>query len=188
MDDNRENIVNEGQPKKWHFDVPGAPAPRVQETETVQQETVQAEQPKVVSEQPKPDVNPQPQPSAAPKPDAQPEEQKKGKKGWKGFFKDKEQRRKVGRKLVPVVLIVMLFGIVMIYFRYRVENLANEKVATERRILELSEAIVKNRTEYQRRVKISQVVETLEETGVGLQPSPPKVLTDKQEVKKGKNR
>ena len=76
-------------------------------------------------------------------------------------------------KQLPLVLLLLLFGILLVANRYYVEDLSREKLATEERISFLKEHKIEMQKEYQETVKISTIARELDTLGVGLQSGSP---------------
>ena len=74
---------------------------------------------------------------------------------------------------IPLVLLCLLYLLLIVGNRYRVETLSREKAATEERINYLREHRIQMQKQYQQSVKISQIAEELGETGVGITNGPP---------------
>lgn len=74
---------------------------------------------------------------------------------------------------IPLVLLCLIYLLLIVGNRYRVESLSREKMATEERINDLREERIQMQKQYQRSVKISQIAEELAETGVGITSGPP---------------
>ncbi|MBR6440575.1 MAG: hypothetical protein IKS44_00805 [Bacteroidales bacterium] len=76
-------------------------------------------------------------------------------------------------KQIPLVLLCLVYLLLIVSNRYRVESLSREKAATEERINYLREHRIQMQKQYQQSVKISQIAEDLKETGVGITSGPP---------------
>ena len=76
-------------------------------------------------------------------------------------------------KQVKLVLLCLVYLLLIVGNRYRVENLSREKAATEERINYLREHRIQMQKQYQQSVKISQIAEQLKESGVGITSGPP---------------
>jgi hypothetical protein len=76
-------------------------------------------------------------------------------------------------KQIPLVLLCLVFLLLIVGNRYKVESLSREKAATEERINYLREHRIQMQKQYQQSVKISQMAEDLKETGVGITSGPP---------------
>ena len=74
---------------------------------------------------------------------------------------------------IPLVLLCLLYLLLIVGNRYRVETLSREKAATEERINYLREHRIQMQKQYQQSVKISQIAEELGESGVGITNGPP---------------
>ena len=82
------------------------------------------------------------------------------------------QSRAVVRQL-PVILLGCLYALVLVYNRYQVEDLTKAKLAAQERINFLRESRIELQKRYQETVKISQIAELLDSTGVGITAGPP---------------
>lgn len=80
---------------------------------------------------------------------------------------------------IPLVLLCLVYLLLIVGNRYRVERLSREKVATEERINYLREHRIQMQVQYQQSVKISQMADDLRETGVGITSGPPYVVEDR---------
>ncbi len=76
-------------------------------------------------------------------------------------------------KQIPLVLLCLIYLLLIVGNRYKVESLSREKAATEERINYLREHRIQMQKQYQQSVKISQIAEDLRETGVGITSGPP---------------
>ena len=74
---------------------------------------------------------------------------------------------------IPLLLLCMVYLLLIIGNRYRIESLSHEKQASEERINFLREQRIQMQKQYQQSVKISQIAEDLKETGVGITAGPP---------------
>lgn len=74
---------------------------------------------------------------------------------------------------IPLLLLCMLYLLLIIGNRYRIESLSHEKQAAEERINFLREQRIQMQKQYQQSVKISQIAEDLKETGIGITAGPP---------------
>ena len=80
---------------------------------------------------------------------------------------------KVVLKQIPLLLLCLLFLLLIVANRYKVESLSREKQASEERINYLREHRIQMQKQYQQSIKISQIVEDLREQGVGITAGPP---------------
>ena len=78
-----------------------------------------------------------------------------------------------------VVVMLCFYAILLVYNRYRVEDLTKERTATQDRITYLREARIELQKRYQETIKISQIAEMLEGTGIGITAGPPYELDAK---------
>ena len=76
-------------------------------------------------------------------------------------------------KQIPVILLCCVYALLLVYNRYRVEDLTKEKLAAQERINFLRESRIELQKRYQETVKISQIAELLDSTGVGITAGPP---------------
>ncbi|MBR1549388.1 MAG: hypothetical protein IJ634_01985 [Bacteroidales bacterium] len=74
---------------------------------------------------------------------------------------------------IPLMLLCLLFLLLIVANRYKVESLSREKIAVEERINDLREERIQMQKQYQKSVKISQIAEDLGESGVGITSGPP---------------
>lgn len=76
-------------------------------------------------------------------------------------------------KQIPLVLLCLVYLLLIVGNRYRVESLSRDKAATEERINYLREHRIQMQKQYQQSVKISQMAEDLKGMGVGITSGPP---------------
>lgn len=74
---------------------------------------------------------------------------------------------------IPLLLLCLLYLLLIIGNRYRIESMSRDKLATEERINYLREQRIQMQKQYQQSVKMSQIAEDLKETGVGITAGPP---------------
>ena len=74
---------------------------------------------------------------------------------------------------IPLLLLCMVFLLLIVGVRYRVESLSRAKMAKEEQINELREKHIRILRSNQETVKISQIAKELKETGVGITSGPP---------------
>ena len=79
---------------------------------------------------------------------------------------------------IPLVLLCLVYLLMIVGNRYRVERLSREKAATEERINYLREHRIQMQKQYQQSVLISQIAEDLKESGVGITSGPPYEIED----------
>ncbi|MBQ6068119.1 MAG: hypothetical protein IJK84_01335 [Bacteroidales bacterium] len=106
-------------------------------------------------------------------PTGQPSEEKK-QHGWlaKIMGGDVLQSKAVVRQM-PVVLLCCFYALLLVYNRYKVEDLTKAKLEAQERINFLRESRIELQKRYQETVKISQIAELLDSTGVGITAGPP---------------
>jgi hypothetical protein len=76
-------------------------------------------------------------------------------------------------KQMPVILLCCIYALALVYNRYKVEDLIKAKLAAQERINFLRESRIELQKRYQETVKISQIAELLDSTGVGITAGPP---------------
>lgn len=111
----------------------------------------------------------------AAKPAQEPAPKKKAKKGHlMGRILGGEilQSKKVQKQL-PLVLLLCIFGLLLVRNRYQVEDLTKAKIASQERINALRESSIEQQKRYQESIKISEIAERLDSTGVGITAGPP---------------
>lgn len=74
---------------------------------------------------------------------------------------------------IPLLLLCLVYLLLIIGNRYRIESMSRDKAATEERINYLREQRIQMQKQYQQSVKMSQIAEDLKETGVGITAGPP---------------
>ena len=127
------------------------------------------------------DLVPPVQPEPAPEPEPQVEEEApKGRPGGGRVV------RGVGKvlggdvlgdrlvlKQIPLLLLCLVYLLLIVGNRYRIENLSREKETVEEHINYLREERIQMQKQYQQSVKISQIAEDLKDRGVGITAGPP---------------
>ena len=162
MDDTL-NINNQQEgsgEKRWHFDVSGVDVPKRPE------ETGEAD----AKEETK----------ACEKEDEAVEEKEEvqaSRKGEKRSIRELLRNNKITRRglrrYVPWIFMVVMCFAVLIFNRYRLEDLVKEKNDTEERIKYLREHRIQMQKIYQESTKISKIAEELDTLGIGLLSGPP---------------
>ena len=74
---------------------------------------------------------------------------------------------------IPLLLLILLFCLVMVAIRYRVEHLNKEKSRLEKQASYLREQRVQMQKQYQESIRISRIDRDLDTIGVGLVAGPP---------------
>jgi hypothetical protein len=74
---------------------------------------------------------------------------------------------------IPLVLLLLVCFLLMVDNRYRVENIIKDKNKTEENIGRLREKRIEMQKQYQQGVKISNISEVLQGSGVGITAGPP---------------
>ena len=80
-------------------------------------------------------------------------------------------------KQVPLIVLLCLFGIVLVYNRYHIEDLSRQKIELQNEINYLRQKRIEQQKHFQETVKISQIAELLDSTGIGITAGPPYELT-----------
>lgn len=104
--------------------------------------------------------------------------------------KEKKRKNVVGRVLggdvlqskevlrqMPLILLLCLYGIVLVYNRYQIEDLSRQKIELKDEINFLRQKRIEQQKHIQETVKISQIAEMLDSTGIGITAGPPYELT-----------
>lgn len=76
-------------------------------------------------------------------------------------------------KRIPLIILLCFYALVLVYCRYRVEDLTKEKIEAQERINYLRETRIELQKRYQETIKISEIAELLDSTGVGITAGPP---------------
>lgn len=76
-------------------------------------------------------------------------------------------------KQIPLVLMLCFYAILLVYNRYRVEDLTRAKAEAQEKINYLRETRIELQKRYQETIKISQIAEMLDCTGIGITAGPP---------------
>ena len=74
---------------------------------------------------------------------------------------------------IPVILLGCFYALILVYNRYKVEDLTKAKLAAQERINFWRESRIELQKRYQETVKISQIAQMLDSTGVGITAGPP---------------
>ncbi|MBR3986188.1 MAG: hypothetical protein IKK04_03460 [Bacteroidales bacterium] len=72
-----------------------------------------------------------------------------------------------------LILLICVFALMLVYNRYRVEDLTKAKIEAQERINYLRESRIELQKRYQETIKISKIAEMLDSTGVGITAGPP---------------
>ena len=80
---------------------------------------------------------------------------------------------KKGQDQIPLALLLVVFGVVLVSNRYKVEELTKAKLAGQERINSLRESSIELQKRYQETIKISAIASRLDSTGVGITAGPP---------------
>lgn len=125
--------------------------------------------------------NPQ-MPQSEPRAAQQPAEPKSGtfqnkkeqKNGWLSkLLGGQALQSKWVMRQIPLLLLICFYALVLVYMRYQVEDLTRSKLEAQERINYLRETRIELQKHYQETIKISQIAELLDSTGVGLTAGPP---------------
>lgn len=74
---------------------------------------------------------------------------------------------------IPLLLLILIFCLMMVAIRYRVERLNKEKGRLEKQASYLREQRVQMQKQYQESIRISRIDRDLDTIGVGLVAGPP---------------
>lgn len=162
MDDTLKiNNQQEGsEEKRWHFDVSGVEVPKKPaEVEEVEEK----EEPKTLEKV---------EETRGEKEEDQ-TSQNGNKRSMRELLRNNKITRKGLRRYVPWIFMVVMCFAVMIFNRYRLEDLVKEKNDTEERIKYLREHRIQMQKIYQESTKISKIAEELDTLGIGLLSGPP---------------
>ena len=132
-----------------------------------------AEEPKVKVEEPVVET-PAPEPAAAEVPE--PRRDGRAAKAARGIGRvlgGDILADKLLLRQIPLLLLCLVYLLLIIGNRYRIESMSRDKVATEERINYLREQRIQMQKQYQQSVKMSQIADDLKETGVGITAGPP---------------
>lgn len=119
------------------------------------------------------------------------QEAPKTKSARRPLFRMPKVSGKWAMKQLPLVGLIVLFCIILVSNRYKVEQLSKEKIQLERDIDYLREQRIQMQREYQESIKISRIAEKLDTIGVGLISGPPYEIVRTEEVidtKRNKNK
>ncbi len=72
-----------------------------------------------------------------------------------------------------LIVLIGVFALMLVYNRYRVEDLTKAKIEAQERINFLRESRIELQKRYQETIKISKIAEMLDSTGVGITAGPP---------------
>ncbi len=104
--------------------------------------------------------------------DQQPKAKKK--RNWVlSFFGGEVLQSKFVLRQKWLILLICVFALLLVYNRYRVEDLTKAKIEAQDRIDFLRESRIELQKRYQEAVKISRIAEMLDSTGVGITAGPP---------------
>lgn len=104
----------------------------------------------------------------------------------KEINKEKRKKNVVGRvlggdvlqdkkvlKQMPLILLLCLYGIFLVFNRYRIEDLSRRKIELQDELNYLGQKRIEQQKHIQETVKISQIAEMLDSTGIGITAGPP---------------
>jgi len=77
------------------------------------------------------------------------------------------------QRQIPLIALLCLFGIALVWNRYTIEDLSRQKQRKQDEILFLRQKRIELQKRYQETIKISQIAERLDSTGVGITAGPP---------------
>lgn len=93
--------------------------------------------------------------------------------GWLDLMNGNSLQSKGLIKQLPFILVVVMHLLLLVGNRYQVESLLRDREREEERIKYLNETQIEMRKHYQETIKMSELVEMLSETGVGITAGPP---------------
>lgn len=99
--------------------------------------------------------------------------QKKKKNGLAKMLRGNVLDSRFLLRQTPLLLTVLLFCLIMVKVRYRVESLNKQKEAMQKEVGYLREQRVQMQKQYQESIRISRIDRDLDTIGVGLVPGPP---------------
>lgn len=76
-------------------------------------------------------------------------------------------------KRIPLIILLCIYALMLVYSRYRVEDLTKAKIEAQERINYLRETRIELQKRYQETIKISEIADLLDSTGVGITAGPP---------------
>lgn len=76
-------------------------------------------------------------------------------------------------KQIPLILLILLYGILLVANRYYVEKLTKEKMKLTDQVEYLREHQIQMQKNYQESIKISQIAKSIDSLGIGLTAGPP---------------
>lgn len=166
------NINNQqegSEEKRWHFDVSGIEGtvrePEPKEDANEEEVSVEQAEEKVAE---KIEETPSPKESGT-----------KGNRSIRDLLKHNKITRRGLRRYVPWIFMLIMCFAVLIFNRYRIEDLVKEKNDTQERIKYLREHRIQMQKVYQESTKISKIAEELDTLGIGLLSGPPYEISNK---------
>ncbi len=99
--------------------------------------------------------------------------QKKKKNGLAKMLRGNVLDSRFLLRQTPLLLTILLFCLIMVKVRYRVESLNKQKEAMQKEVGYLREQRVQMQKQYQESIRISRIDRDLDTIGVGLVPGPP---------------
>lgn len=99
--------------------------------------------------------------------------QKKEKNGLAKMLRGNVLDSRFLLRQTPLLLTILLFCLIMVKVRYRVESLNKQKEAMQKEVGYLREQRVQMQKQYQESIRISRIDRDLDTIGVGLVPGPP---------------
>ena len=76
-------------------------------------------------------------------------------------------------KRIPLIILLCIYALMLVYSRYRVEDLTKAKIEAQDRINYLRETRIELQKRYRETIKISEIADLLDSTGVGITAGPP---------------
>ncbi|MBP5547366.1 MAG: hypothetical protein J6X58_00555 [Bacteroidales bacterium] len=74
---------------------------------------------------------------------------------------------------IPLLLLILVFCLIMVAVRYRVESLNKEKARLKQEVSRMKEERVQMQRQYQYSIRISRIDRELDTIGIGLVAGPP---------------
>lgn len=187
MADNEHNNTPAGeQPQKWHFDVSGIDS-EISSTanSNINPTSPQQNPPSEENNTYSTPIPPKQEPTKTSRHDTTNDSSAKDKKKGKrttltSILSGGMIFRRGLLKYVPWMLMVVVCFIILIYNRYRIEDLVKEKDATKENIKHLREERVRLQKKYQESIKISTIAKELDTIKVGLMSGPPYELKSEE--------
>lgn len=110
-----------------------------------------------------------------------PTQKRRHRKGLTGVLNGELLRSKSLMRQIPLGILIIVYLALLITNRYRVEDLAKERIELKERINFLREHKIQMQKQYQESITISTIAKQLDSTGVGIIGGPPyEIKVDKR--------